>query len=183
MSLKDRMIRILGISSILISPQAVPAFAEKITLACSYGGEYVTLYYTFDLAAKTVVDHAAVGDYAIRKDTYKIVITENDIFWRINAYKGFSPHTIGSARSYNLLLVRGLTIHSPSIQSTTRPAIISRTSGKPRCFLDKFRRAGRYWHFAAFAATHHFVAYWSNNGHLLILARDGSVAFDPTATL
>ena len=73
--LSTRMIRALGIGSILVIAQAVPAFAEKITLACSYGGDYVTLYYTFDLAAKTVVDHAAIGDYAIRKDTYAIEIT------------------------------------------------------------------------------------------------------------
>jgi hypothetical protein len=35
----------------------------------------------------------------------------------------------------------------------------------------------------SFAATHHFVAYWSNNGHRLILARDGLSAFDPKQTI
>src|SRR5674476_853514 len=79
-------LRLALAAGVLLIAQAVPAFAEKITLARSLGGDYITLYYTFDLAAKTVVDHAAVGDFAIRKDTYKIEITENDIFSRINPY-------------------------------------------------------------------------------------------------
>ena len=36
-----------------------------------------------------------------------------------------------------------------------------------------------YWHFAAFAATHHFVAYWTNNGQTVTLGLNGSTANDP----
>jgi hypothetical protein len=91
MSFKDRMIRVFFGVFLLIS-QAVPAFAEKITLACSHGGDYITLFYTFDLEAKTVADDAPIGTYAIRKGTYAIEVTEEEIFWRINPY---------DARRYN----------------------------------------------------------------------------------
>jgi hypothetical protein len=36
-----------------------------------------------------------------------------------------------------------------------------------------------YWHIAAFAATHHFVAYWSNNGQLRTSALICYAANDP----
>jgi hypothetical protein len=40
----------------------------------------------------------------------------------------------------------------------------------------------REWHKASFAATHHFVAYWSNNGQRLTLGPDSSAANDPKRT-
>jgi hypothetical protein len=42
MSFKGRMVRAFFGGSILLIAQAVPAFAEKVTLACSYGGNTVT---------------------------------------------------------------------------------------------------------------------------------------------
>src|SRR5450759_1659512 len=39
-----------------------------------------------------------------------------------------------------------------------------------------------FWHIAAFAATQHFVAYWSNNGQRSGLALNGSAANDPKRT-
>ena len=42
MSFKGRMVRSFFGGSILLIAQAVPAFAEKVTLACSYGGNTVT---------------------------------------------------------------------------------------------------------------------------------------------
>jgi CheY-like chemotaxis protein len=36
----------------------------------------------------------------------------------------------------------------------------------------------RLWHKASFAATHHFVACWSNNGQRLALGPDSSAAID-----
>jgi hypothetical protein len=34
----------------------------------------------------------------------------------------------------------------------------------------------RFWHFALFAAPHHFGRYWSNSGHWAALALNASVA-------
>ena len=39
------------------------------------------------------------------------------------------------------------------------------------------------WHFAAFAATHHFVAYWVHSGQTRALGLNKYAAIDPTATL
>jgi hypothetical protein len=39
------------------------------------------------------------------------------------------------------------------------------------------------WHIAAFAATHHFVAYWSNNGQSFAQKLNRCAAIDPSATL
>jgi hypothetical protein len=44
-------------------------------------------------------------------------------------------------------------------------------------------RECRDWHIAAFTATHHFVAYWTNSGQTLARRLDSSAANDPTATL
>jgi hypothetical protein len=41
----------------------------------------------------------------------------------------------------------------------------------------------QYRHIASFAATHHFVAYWSNNGQWPKLALNWSVAIVPEPTL
>jgi hypothetical protein len=38
-----------------------------------------------------------------------------------------------------------------------------------------------FWHIAAFAATHHFVAYWSNNGQRFAQKLNRCAAIDPTA--
>jgi hypothetical protein len=52
---EEIMIRVLVIGSMLLIAQAVPAFAEKITLACSRGEGYITLYYTFDMKSRAVL--------------------------------------------------------------------------------------------------------------------------------
>ena len=48
------MTRDFVIGSVLLIAQAAPAFAEKATLACSQGDGYLTIYYTFDMKARTV---------------------------------------------------------------------------------------------------------------------------------
>jgi hypothetical protein len=41
----------------------------------------------------------------------------------------------------------------------------------------------RFWHLAAFEAKASNGRYWSNNGQMWVLPRDGLFAYDPTATL
>ena len=41
---------------------------------------------------------------------------------------------------------------------------------------------GRDWHIATFAATHHFVAYWDNNGQRSVRKLNRYAAIDPYAT-
>ncbi len=64
-----------GVAAMMVlAPSA--AFAEKITLACSLGADYVVLYFTFDLAAKTVKDYDG-GKFVIQ-------ITDDEINWTGN---------------------------------------------------------------------------------------------------
>jgi hypothetical protein len=71
------MTRVLVIGLMLLIAQAAPAFAEKITLACSRGPGYVTHFWTFDMNAKTVKD----PEWDPNGDTHPIQITEDDIYW------------------------------------------------------------------------------------------------------
>lgn len=84
MSFRNGKIRVLFVGSVLLIAQTVPAFAEKVTLMCTLGGDYIKMYFTFDLNEKTVTDPRGAGTYAIREGTYAIQVTEDEIFWRIN---------------------------------------------------------------------------------------------------
>jgi hypothetical protein len=74
MIFSDRMIRVFVVGSILLVAQAVSAFAEKVTLACSQGTGYMTAYYTFDMEAKTVMMPQG-GPYTIQ-------VTDDEIYWK-----------------------------------------------------------------------------------------------------
>jgi hypothetical protein len=47
-----KITRGLAIVLVLLIAQVVPAFAEKVTLACSQGEGRVTIYYTFDMKSR-----------------------------------------------------------------------------------------------------------------------------------
>src|SRR5450759_5569668 len=79
MSFKNRTIRVFVVGSILWIAQAVPALAEKVTLACSLGPGYVTTYFTFDLAEKTVKHGGGGGTFATR-------VTDDEISWKSHGY-------------------------------------------------------------------------------------------------
>jgi hypothetical protein len=65
------MIRVLVIGSILLIAGVVPAFAEKVTLACSEPGSGL-VYLTIDTIAKTVKDPLG---------TYPAQITDDAVTW------------------------------------------------------------------------------------------------------
>jgi hypothetical protein len=77
--LSTRMIRALGIGSILVVVQAVPAFAEKVTLKCGNGAGYSVMYYTIDTIAKTV--SVNLGASSGLNGTYPAQITEYAVVW------------------------------------------------------------------------------------------------------
>ena len=79
--LSQRMIRVLGIGSILVIAQAIPAFAEKVTLACSLGAGYHVNYLTIDTIAKTIIDDHGPGP----KGPYSAQITEYTVVWEEKA--------------------------------------------------------------------------------------------------
>jgi hypothetical protein len=72
---KTKLIPVVVIGSLIA--QAVPAFAEKITLACSRGPGYVTNFWTFDLNAKTVKD----PEWDPNGNTHPIQVTDDEISW------------------------------------------------------------------------------------------------------
>ena len=76
MSVNNGIIRVLVIGLILLVAEVVPAFAEKVTLACSRDPtQYVTLYYTFDMDAMGVKD--AEGG------VFPIQVTDDEIYWKV----------------------------------------------------------------------------------------------------
>lgn len=77
--LSSRMIRALGIGSILVIAQAVPAAAEKITLKCGLGAGYSVMYYTIDTNARTVSVDLGAGSGL--NGTYPAQITEYAVVW------------------------------------------------------------------------------------------------------
>lgn len=107
MIFRNRIIRVLVIGSALLFAQIVPAFAEKTTLACSLGSGYVTLFYTFDLDAKTVKD-AEGGTFAIR-------ITDDEIYWKRSGPAGTWQNVV---HIYNRRTAQ-LVVYYPNGASTT----------------------------------------------------------------
>jgi hypothetical protein len=71
------MTRVFAMGLILLTAQAAPTFAEKVTLACSHGGDYIILYYTFDMSAMRVMstENPRPGPYAIK-------VTDDQIYWK-----------------------------------------------------------------------------------------------------
>lgn len=67
------MIQVLGIGTILVIVQAVPAFAERVTLACSLGAGYHAEYLTIDTNARTVKGDNGESNI---NGTYPALITE-----------------------------------------------------------------------------------------------------------
>src|ERR1700722_15583992 len=68
------MNRALLLGGICLLVQAVPAFAEKITLACSYDrSQYVTVYLTIDTVAQTIKEQTG---------TFKAQITDESVSWQ-----------------------------------------------------------------------------------------------------
>lgn len=73
MSVNNGIIRVLVIGLILLVAEVVPAFAEKVTLACSYDKtKYVTVYLTIDTVAQTVKD---------KTGTFRAQITDDSVTW------------------------------------------------------------------------------------------------------
>ncbi len=72
----NRYISLFFGSSLLSIALTVPALAEKVTLACSYGPGFVTTYLTIDTDAKTVKD--PVG-------THPAEITDGAVTWTMPA--------------------------------------------------------------------------------------------------
>jgi hypothetical protein len=70
-----RVIRVLIVAAVWIIAQAVPAFAEKITLACSLGAPGPTYYFTFNLAAKTVKDE-------MTGEVHPLGVTADELRWQ-----------------------------------------------------------------------------------------------------
>jgi hypothetical protein len=71
------MIRVFAAGLILLIAQVVPAFAERVALACSRGGDYIILYYTFDMSAMRVTSSEVPGE-----SPYAIKVTEHQIYWK-----------------------------------------------------------------------------------------------------
>jgi hypothetical protein len=70
------MTRIFVVGSILWIAWAVPALAEKITIACSYDrAQYVTVYLTIDTVAQTLKDQTG---------TFHAQITDESVTWNAN---------------------------------------------------------------------------------------------------
>jgi hypothetical protein len=72
---EGRMIRVLVIGLMLLIAVVVPAFAEKVTLACSYSPETVTSYLTIDTDAKTVT----VSEGGDNNGTFPAQITDEAV--------------------------------------------------------------------------------------------------------
>ena len=73
MSFNDKMIKGFFVASVCLFAQAIPAFAEKVTLACSYDSiQYVTQYLTIDTDAQTVKDPYG---------TFRAQITDDSVTW------------------------------------------------------------------------------------------------------
>jgi hypothetical protein len=78
MSFKVEMIRGFFVASVCLFAQVIPAFAEKVTLACSVDStRYVTQYLTIDTDAKTVKESTQGGDLG----TYPAEITDDAVTW------------------------------------------------------------------------------------------------------
>lgn len=67
MCFRDRIIRAFVCGS--VCSFIVPAYAQKVTLACSNGPEYVTSQITIDAGAKTVTDFGRTHRATITSDT------------------------------------------------------------------------------------------------------------------
>ena len=87
MSFTSRMICAFLVASVCLFTQAVTAFAEKVTLACTPPPGFVpsTIYFTIDSDARTVKDDAGM---------HPAQITEDAVTW-------YSNPLTGSWRSYN----------------------------------------------------------------------------------
>jgi hypothetical protein len=78
------MIRAFAFGSILLIAQAIPAFAERVTVKCEVPGIH-TDFYTFDTDALTVlVDYYFDIDHNAVSGTYKIQITTAEIKWQVS---------------------------------------------------------------------------------------------------
>ena len=77
MSFNNGMIRVLVIGSTLLIAQMVPAFAEKVTLACRYHPEDTPWYMIIDTDANTVT----VSYFSDPKKTYPARITDDAVTW------------------------------------------------------------------------------------------------------
>ena len=67
------MIRVLVIGSTLLITQAVPAFAEKITLACTNRSDHNKYTVIFDMDAHTVMEGTA---------SWPVRITDAEVVWQ-----------------------------------------------------------------------------------------------------
>jgi hypothetical protein len=71
------VLRLWVVATVCLFAQAVPAFAEKVTLACSYDSNHQTAYLTIDTDTKTVKD--AYG-------TFQAQITDDLVTWYSTSY-------------------------------------------------------------------------------------------------
>ena len=94
------MIRSLVAAAILLVVQAVPAFAEKVTLACSRdSAQYVTIYLTINSETKTV---EMSDSYGHAYGTFPAQITDGSVSWAMKVhYTGATNSSITFNPVYN----------------------------------------------------------------------------------
>ena len=117
MSFKGRMVRAFFGGSILLIAQAVPAFAEKITLACSYGGNTVTSYITIDTVAKTVKESIWTTT-----DTYPARITDDAITWYSRKHNMSGTYNRQTRQLSNWMSFNGVTHAFDPVPCARAPA-------------------------------------------------------------
>jgi hypothetical protein len=80
---EKKMIRALVIGSMLLFAQAVPAFAETVTLACSAGPDLIIFYLTINSDAKTV---EMSNSYGHGYGNYPARITDGSVSWMMKQH-------------------------------------------------------------------------------------------------
>lgn len=109
-----RMLRGFVAGLTLLIGQATPASAETITLACSYGSQYVTRNFTVDTVAKTVKDFSG---------THRALITGDSVVWEgqdgvANRYDRHAATYCGWLTNSDTLCTRYMT---PGMEGTPKP--------------------------------------------------------------
>jgi len=109
------MVRVLVLSSIFLFTSVVPAFAEKVTLACSADpNRYVIIYITIDTDAKTVTDsHTA--------QTYPAQITADTVTWEDSMASVPGPGPISTYNRNTAILSGGFGFNGASVPCKRAP--------------------------------------------------------------
>ena len=92
------MIRELAIGSILLIAQAVPAFAERVPLACTDDSKGTTHHIVFDTDARTVLE--TDNPYETGNNTYPMTMTDLQVTWQFTTHSLF-PTGLNLYWTYN----------------------------------------------------------------------------------